>query len=267
MTYKIMCRIRLIWLSAICFLPISLSGCVDSICSSPKLTFGEVQLRNMMKDRPTMRRYDSADGTKKNVSESDTIWQWAVRRLSGEQLGRVIYWNPEEPEKPKVYCADHQYPSGNRKAFIRIRKKYMAGKLNGRAVPFEALWFFLVFELNNIEGSAKFQRVYEEALQGKVSRESWITRNTIIEYDALCKTVAFYNDVWAPWAAMNGFTTNPDIWRTTLPDTYGKWIQRYNNKNAYPWDTWGHYYDTQMVPYLRRVNAARKSDAAEQSRS
>jgi len=260
-------QIPWICLSAICFLQISLSGCVDSVRTSPKLTFGEVQLRRMMKDRPPMHRYESADGAMKTVTKSDTIWKWAVRRLSGERLGQVIHWNPEEPDKPKAYCADHRYPSGNRKGFIRVRKKYLIGKLKGRPIPFEALWFFLVFELNNIEGAARFHRVYEQALEGGVSRTSWITRNTMIEYNALCKTVAFYNDVWAPWAAKNGFRTNPKLWRTTLPDTYGKWIKLYTDKNGYPWDTWGHYYDTQMAPYLRRLDAARKSDIDEESRS
>ena len=264
---KTMRQICWICLSAICFLQLSLCGCVDSICSSPKLTFGQAQLRHMMKDRPLMRLYESADGTKKTVSESDTIWEWAVRRLSGEQLGQVIHWNPEEPDKPKAYSADHRYPSGNRKGFIRVRKKYLLGKLKGRPIPFEALWFFLVFELNNIEGAAQFHRLYEEALEGRVSRTSWITRNTMIEYNALCKTVAFYNDVWAPWAAKNGFETNAEVWRTNLPDTYRKWIQQYRDKTGYPWDTWGHYYDTQMVPYLRRVDAANKSHTAEESRS
>jgi hypothetical protein len=192
----------------------------------------------MLRDRPAMKRY---------VIEGDVIWQWSVRKFAGEDLSTTINWNPDPPDKPDSYDADHRIPTNGARGFIRIREVYSRGSQKGRKMPFEELWYSAVFELHNISNAPKFIQVFEEARRGKSSKELWIKKNTQIEYDTLRRVVDFYKRTWLSWSKTKGFQSDSRIWRVHLPQSYDTWIRSYRDRSGYPWDTWSRYYDDIIV--------------------
>jgi len=221
-----------------------------------QLRHGKVQLMRLVRDRPGMKQYRTRDGTPRTVGRHDAIRQWAVRKLAGEDVGEPVYWDPREPEQPPQYLADHQYPvRGERiRGTIRLRERFAAGEQEGELVHFELLWSSLVFELHNMALGREFERVYQQALLGRVSKQDWIVRNTRLEYLAEQKTMGFYDRVWRPWAAQNGYDASELDWFPEVRASYRDWFADIaRDRTSYPWDTWGRWYDEDILPYLREV--------------
>ena len=141
------------------------------------LEHGERQLRQMLKDRPAMGEIGE---------KADPLYRWAGRKFAGEDLGERILWNPAEP--PPEFPCDHQSPEPGCPGFIRIHEKYTAGPLKGKAMSFEELWSGAVFELYNITGVEDFQRIQNEATEGRLAREEYITGELEVESRAAEKT-------------------------------------------------------------------------------
>ena len=210
--------------------------------SPAALAFGEKQVERMVADRPQMKQY---------VQKGDSVWQYCARQFAGEACGQKITWNPDPPHPPDDYDADHQYPTDTQQGYIRIRRLSGAGAMRGKERNGEDMWQNAIFELNNIRSAKQFDRLFEDALAGKLSKEQWIKGNTQLEYTAYRNSVRIYRILWLPLMRSKGIASNPDLWWPDLPDTYEAWIALYTDKSSYPWDSWGKSYDDDIVPYLK----------------
>jgi hypothetical protein len=132
--------------------------------------------------------------------------------------------------------------------FIRLRQSDISGKtLNGAR-----LWATAIFELYNVQNSAAFDRINDDAWSGKVSKNEWIRRNTALEYSALRKKALFFRTIWQANARKRGMPSDADYWNQEMPKTYESWLTQYKSPQGYPYDTWGKYYTDQIEPFLRR---------------
>ena len=146
--------------------------------SAEDLAFGELQVERMVRDRPEMARY---------AGKTDPVWGFCERAFAGEAIGERIYWESSLPVGGE-YQSDHQEPYKGRPAYIRIRKDYASGYLEGSPLPCEELWSCAVFEIENLRNHGAFTMLFELALKGKLSREQWIGEHTRLEYAALRRT-------------------------------------------------------------------------------
>ncbi len=212
--------------------------------SQDDLVFGMTQVDKMMKDRKPMSFL---------VKKGDPIYTWVVRQFAGEACGERISWNAEEDlGKPSEYRADHCYPSKDERAYIRIRSNNGAGNFYDE----HSLWESCIFELHNIRNFKAFEKVFHDACKGKMTKDEWLRRNTLIEYKSNIAVKDFFYRHWAPYLQAKGIDSGEHLWNVDwTPNTFDKWIKAYNDPNGYPWDYWGTYYDNQIVPYLKALKA------------
>lgn len=208
----------------------------SSSASLADLKHGEAQIKRMLLDRPQMTA---------NVSPTNPICSWAIRRFAGEGSTSKIFWNQLPPDWQCI--AQHDYPEGYRAGSVRLRLLNKEGKL----VDGELLWAGLVFELFNIQHGVEFRKLRDDAFAGKLSREEWVRQNTKLEFEAIRKTEAFYKSEWLKHA------NNPDPkyareWFVGTPNSYEKWISSYKNRRGYPYNSWYRFYDEIISPSLNR---------------
>ncbi len=221
--------------------------------SSDDLIFGMAQTDKMMADRKPMTFL---------VKKGDPIYNWVSRQFAGEACGERVSWNPEEDlGKPAIYKADHCYPSKEEKAYIRIRSSNGSGNFYDE----HSLWESCIFELHNIRNFKSFDSVFHKACNGKISKEDWLRRNTEIEYKSNLMVKDFFYRYWVPYLNSKCIDHKKHIWDVDwTPQKYQDWMAAYEkDPSGYPWDYWGTYFDSQIVPYLKAVKeykeALRKS--------
>lgn len=212
------------------------------------LIFGMAQTDKMMADRKPMGFL---------VKKGDPIYNWVSRQFAGEACGEHVSWNPEEDlGKPAIYKADHCYPSRVEKAYIRIRSNNGSGNFYDE----HSLWESCIFELHNIRNFKAFDKVFHDACGGKVTKEEWLRKNTEIEYKSNRKVKDFFYRIWVPYLSTKGIDHRRHIWDVDwTPEKYQDWIGAYTDTEGYPWDYWGTYYDTQIVPYLKAMKIYRET--------
>jgi tetratricopeptide (TPR) repeat protein/protein involved in polysaccharide export with SLBB domain len=168
--------------------------------SADAMRHGERQLRQMLKDRKAMEKHGKL---------AEPLYQWAIRKCAGEDLGEAVFWNAGNPT-PHV-DGDNQRPMDEEPGWIRVREEHGDGPELGRR-SFEDVWCTAVFELYNIANSDDFQRLDRRALRGEVSRVQYVTETIRIESRAAEKTRSFYIHVFLPWAKQHKIATNPISW-------------------------------------------------------
>lgn len=211
--------------------------------SAADLAFGEQQMSKMVKDRPQFLRY---------ISKDDLVWQFCARAFAGAAIGQRIVWDNALPED-HGYRSENLGPYKGRPGFIRIRNISDSGDDRGRPLSCEELWSCAVFELENIRNHHAFMALYYRALGGKLSREEWIRGCTRLEYDAFNRTSKDFAKLWLPLLGTRAISINKSFWGADNPDTYEAWISLYRDPNSYPWDAFGAYYDSQIVPYVKKT--------------
>jgi len=223
--------------------------CGDAGSARARTGHGEQQLEAMLRDSPAMRMF---------VMPGDDIWQWTVSRFEGAGTGLSVHWSSANPAGRML--SDCYWSDDHGDAYIRVRHFARPGTLKA----FETLWSKAVFELLNLEGWREYRAVYRDALKGNVSLDQWIERNTRLEYAAHRRLKAFFARVWRPWARRVGVELNPTRWKVSVPDSYGEWMSDFsmNDPDGYPWNPWGEYYETQIVPYLKKSAKAAASRAS-----
>jgi len=187
-----------------------------------------------------------------HVDEGDVIWSWAARRFAGEEHGERIWWDLSLPVS--AASADHRRSDTDSHAYIRIRPTVRTSW--GEEVPgdFARLWAGAVFELHNICNSERFNRIDQDAFLGELTKGEYVDGYTRLEYDAVRRTVDFYNRVWAPWARSKDLDPEDFLADVSFEPTYDKWAAQYaNSMSGYPEVPFGRYYDTVIVPYLLRT--------------
>jgi hypothetical protein len=216
--------------------------------SAADLAFGEEQMAKMVKDRPEFARY---------ISRDDVIWQFCVRAFAGAAIGERILWDNTLPED-NGYRSENLGPYQGHPGFIRIRNNSDSSDDRGRPLSCEELWSCAVFELENIRNHKTFMVLYYRALEGKLSREEWIRGCTMLEYEALNRTSKDFAKLWLPLFGTRAISVNKSFWGANIPDTYQEWISFYRDPNSYPWDAFGAFYDSQIVPYVKKTTRLQK---------
>jgi hypothetical protein len=216
--------------------------------SAADLAFGEEQMAKMAKDRPEFTRY---------ISKDDLVWQFCSRAFAGAAIGEHVFWDNSPPED-RGYRSENLGPYKGRPGFIRIRDKSDSGDDRGRPLSCEELWSCAVFELENVRNHKAFMALYYRALEGKLTREEWIRGCTMLEYGALNRTSKDFAKLWLPLVGTRAISVNRSFWGANIPDTYQGWISLYRDPNSYPWDAFGAYYDSQIVPYVKSMKARQR---------
>jgi hypothetical protein len=124
------------------------------------------------------------------------------------------------------------------------------------------LWELAIFELYNICNAPSFLSLQQAACDGKLTRDEYMLRTAQLEYGSHVQTREFYNDTWKAWVRDKGLALQPFVWSEQLPATVQDWQasirSRMRDTASYPYQPYGRFYDTQVVPYLittGRVNA------------
>lgn len=204
------------------------------------LRHGHAQVERMLKDRPAMALY---------VKKGDAVWTWAARQFAGAHFKTRIDWDPTPlPTGPAAHSI---LPDAERKhGGIRIRRLEVPKDDAAKRKAFESSWHWASFELINVRGADEFTRIHMLACTGKLSRQKWLRANARQEHKAVLTAVAYYNEVWKPWAKQAGFESDAKLWPVHTPKDFETWFQRVASGPS----AWKHHYhtfwDTQIVPYL-----------------
>ena len=220
-----------------------LSACIVAACFNPEcrsfeskpqtdVEFGNRQVTRMLSDRPEMSKY---------VRKEDAIWKLARDYFGGKLVHRRIEWNPQEPDGAPFHLASHRYSP---KCFICIRKED-----DGELVSGERLWLALFFEFFNTQNDVEFNKNWEQACHGKLTRQQWIQKNSYLEFLALRKTSKFYDDVWLPRMKALEIKSCESYWKYCAREPFSEWFKKY--RTWYPDDFLGKYFDLQIVPYIK----------------
>ncbi len=127
------------------------------------LAHGEQQVRNMLRDRPAMAEH---------VMPGDQIWNWAVRKFAGEDLGALVDWNPTEPAP---FQGASGRPAPDQHAQIMV-SKVRHDSPSGREASFDELWQSAVFELYNVLTVDEHVKLEQLVADSKLSRDDFVLK-------------------------------------------------------------------------------------------
>ncbi|MCI0358903.1 MAG: hypothetical protein L0211_10530 [Planctomycetaceae bacterium] len=201
--------------------------------SADDLAHGRAQLVQLFKDRPAMAH---------EVKLDDEISLWAARKFAGEDTPGRLVWDATQPTDA---FADHLSPQNGRSGRVRMRRheSLLFGHGPSRRFSLEEQWKFLAFELHNVQSHARFHELDELAVAGELTREGYVKEMARLEFHALQRTRAWYLDYFRPWAKAQNINSDPNVWRIDLPLTFDEFLAHYTDKNLYPWQPYGEYYD------------------------
>lgn len=193
---------------------------------------GQEQVRKMLADRPLMAQ---------GIDPSNPMYQWAVRKFAGDELGQPIDWDPAEPAG---FDADHSPPELGRRGCVRIRKDRVESWGIGDAPEFERLWNHAVFELINITASGKNYDLLGGVYAGRIDRDQYVRRMFATELYAAERTRRFFVDVYLRHNGHPNVPTHPALWYLTAWGSDDELLQNaYNDRTKYPWIPYRTYFD------------------------
>jgi Flp pilus assembly protein TadD len=203
--------------------------------SDEALRHGRQQVARMLKDRPAMAEFPE---------QAAFLRDWAVRKFAGEDFGAPIDWDSSPPLDSD---AEHLAPTADEHAMILVQADYDEGPHAGQPRSFEELWAGAIYELHNVVYAHEFVRLNNEAEQGKVSKEAFVSGIVKYELRAAQQTRAFYVQVFLPWAEKNQLATDPSLWFCNWWDTPETALKGFTNKSAYPWRPYARTHDWATV--------------------
>jgi tetratricopeptide (TPR) repeat protein len=169
--------------------------------SAESLRHGERQVRQMLKDRKVMEDHGKL---------AEPLYQWAIRKFAGEDLGEEIFWNAADPIPRFNGC--NNAPMGEKLGWIMVRETDDEGPDVGKKLSFEKAWSVAVFELYNIANAKEVDRLYLQGSSGEISKEQFAGKRTEIESRAAEKARSFYIHVFIPWAKQHRIPSDPQSW-------------------------------------------------------
>lgn len=208
--------------------PLSLSEIAPALykTTAADRNHGEVQVTQMMKDRPALKTL---------IYRGDPIWNWLVQQFAGEGIGCRIYWEKQPPENGAV--AENRYKGARAQVAIRFKTDE-----SGRKVDPESQCICPIYELMNIRNGSAFDELCARSDAGKISKKEWVAKNTLLEYKALLATRLFYYSLWLPTMRSRKIETNRYSWRVDLPLNYSEWIDSKDAKFFVQY--WGACYES-----------------------
>ena len=138
------------------------------------------------------------------------LYQWAIRKYAGEDMGWMIFWDRTAPQAGIL--SDTTFSPANSTGSIRVRGTYYEGPDKGKERSFESLWSNAIFELYNIGCSQDVQQLLIDVATDKISKGEYIAQMRKYESRATEKTRAFYIHVFLPWAMEQHLATQPNLW-------------------------------------------------------
>ncbi len=218
--------------------------------SETQLEYGEGQLSDLLRDRPQMQKF---------VVPHDPVWNWAVRQLAGENSGKRILWSNRLPDSYWPCIAESQFPHDGKAPFIRIRQF----DDQGHFIDGELLWSTFVFELFNVASKKEFDRIFADAQKGKMTKQEFIKRITMLEFDSARSRTDFYHSIWEKQAKLTHLKPTNSYWVCDAK-SYDDWITRYEQaQSLHPGYSYlGRYsdlYSQETAPRLAHGNRERTS--------
>ena len=168
--------------------------------SADAMRHGERQLRHMLNDRKAMEKHGKL---------AEPLYQWAIRKFAGEDLGEPVFWSAQNPTPH--FNAQYHPPTDEQPGSILVREEHGDGPELGKR-SFEELWSNAVFELYNIAKAKDFDRLERRVHSGELSRVQYATEMIRVESQAAEKTRSFYIHVFLPWAKQHKIATDPLLW-------------------------------------------------------
>jgi tetratricopeptide (TPR) repeat protein/protein involved in polysaccharide export with SLBB domain len=169
--------------------------------SAEALRHGERQVRQMLKDREAMGEHGEL---------ADPLYEWAIRKFAGEDLGEEVFWNAAD-QAPRFNGCNHP-PTDNEPGWINVREIDDQELEIGKKLSFEKAWVVAVFELYNIASAKDFDQLERQASSGEISKDQFAAKRTEIESRAAEKARSFYIHVFLPWAKRHHVATNSQSW-------------------------------------------------------
>ena len=160
----------------------------------------------MLADRPRMAEH---------VEKGDKLWNWAVRKFAGEDLGTPIDWDPTSPEP---FASRSGEPTAGKHGLIQLNllrpaETAQQNQFDRPQQTFEELWGCAVYELYNVTSSPDWVRFESESDSGKLTRDEYIQAMMRSEWNASERSRAFYVKFFLPWLRSKDLnTTDPKHW-------------------------------------------------------
>ena len=176
------------WSTKLALIALSFAGCSRTSEPSTRSTasiqnaapesfrrksFGELQLEQLLSDRPEMQN---------TLPEDHAVYRWLVSSFEKERIGSRIYWFADQPRTGEK--AEHGPPYEGYPAFIRIT----AGS---ESSPIDK-WTMLVFEMFNIENTESFKLLVDLARKQKLDGDGYARQCVALEFKAAQKTRRFF---------------------------------------------------------------------------
>src|SRR5207247_2581595 len=97
-----------------------LIGNVSAADAGYDATHGNAQVTQMLQDRPTMSHYLAKDGSIKQITPQDPIWQAAAHAYGTIINGSPINWDKSNLQGGLSIAAQHVIPRNGDPGLIRI---------------------------------------------------------------------------------------------------------------------------------------------------
>ena len=201
------------------------------------LAHGKTQTERMLHDLPAMRQW---------LTKDNPLYDFAVQHYAADAQGRRIYWVPFKEDGWKtIGCnAISVVATPNRTGSICIRKVDFQ---TGAPISANKAWACFVFEALNTQNGYRYTKIISDARTGVLSREQFILRAAEDEFRNVIEQKRFYKQIVEPWARRNRIKTNGVEWHSKSPKTFEEEIRLRYDRNAYPWDFFGDYYDNYIL--------------------
>ena len=196
--------------------------------SDEMLAHGEEQVRQMLKDRPTMAAH---------VEESDALWRWAARAFAGEGLPEAVEWSAEPTE---WFPVEHRSISPGKRGVIQ-----MEGESDfGEAFSGDRMWAMLILEFHKMRRATIASTQPEVlAIQGNISEEEFVRQFWQFDARACQDLHGFFLNVYLPHAKEKGLDVDPSAWKIDdLWDPLPEVFARYTDEDEYPWYPYASYH-------------------------
>lgn len=202
-------------------------------------SFGRRQLDQLLDDRPDMKGI---------LPEDHPVFQWVAKGFNGDRFGMRIYWVADSPGGDAP--SDSSIPYEDTPPFVRVS----AGT---ELTPIDK-WTVLVFELNNIQGSDQFSKLFEQAIRGTINGKKYATGCVQTEFKTSVMTQEFLLKNPLPQSNHGRDHRYKEI--ITRPSITFEEYQKTCRENDSPLGNFDHflkYYRQEIVPYIDRNDSTK----------
>jgi hypothetical protein len=201
------------------------------------LRHGQVQVENMLKDRPLMGTY---------LHSSDNLQIWAIFKYAEKVLKSPVNWDPGVLKNSKLE-AEHEIPYDGLPGRIRIKDVTLESKAgdfdrNSKKRAFELLWSSAVFELHNVGYAKEFLDTSRKAANGDLDPDAFVKAIFLTELKASQVTRKWYVQIYLPHAKKYNLPSDSKIWYCDEWGSGESLFNQYTDKKSYPWEPYSSYF-------------------------